>query len=99
MTAPPSSFFFLFSNDYTSAYHHLLLVFLFLGPMDVYRTTKHQTTRYMVLYTNGKNAYDSVCRIILKSYKPVAAQWMLSVALYVGEKRSGKKKKNRDNMK
>ncbi len=82
-----------------SAYHHFLVVFLFLVLMCVYRTTKHQVRRYIVLYIDGKNAYDAVCRIILKRYKPVRAQWVLSFASFcVGEKRREKKKK-RDNTK
>jgi len=92
-TAPPSSLFFLLSNAYMSAYHHFLVVFLFLVLMCVYRTTKHQVRRYIVLYIDGKNAYDAVCRIILKRYKPVRAQWVLSFASFcVGEKRREKKK-------
>jgi len=66
--------YFLRPNTYMSAYHHFLFVFLFLVPMCVYRATKHQLRRYIVLYIDGKNAYDSVCRIILKSYKRVSAQ-------------------------
>ncbi len=85
---------FLRPNAYMSVYHHFLFVFLFLVPMYVYRTTKHQLRRYIVLYIDGKNAYDSVCRIILKSYKPVSAQWMLSFALCVGEKKEERRKKN-----
>jgi hypothetical protein len=92
-TAPPSCFF-LRPNTYMSAYHHFLFVFLFLVPMCVYLTTKHQLRRYIVLYIDGKNAYDSVCRIILKSYKPVSAQWVLSFALCVGEKKEERRKKN-----
>lgn len=95
-----SFFFFFYFLMYVSVYHHFLFVILFLLPICIYRTTKHQLGRYIVLYIDGKNAYDSVCRIILKRYKPVRAQWVLSFAVCVGEKKTKREeKKTRDNTK
>ncbi len=74
----------------------LIIIFFFLFPLCVYRTTKHQLGRYIVLYIDGKNAYDPVCRIILKRSKPVSAQWVLSFyIMYKREKKKEKKKKLR----